>query len=624
MGDFFYYGQKNVIRRLNELAGRGAVVASYAPKVGMSPLGGPNGYMDPKWLDPSIPIVTTWPLGVHTTNKFGYSFLQGGQGQRLYKIATMAATGGSTFASLRIDAVLGGWGAATLTAMTIVIGSRVDDGGGVSVDWSSSRWIPSDSRFLAYQETDGRISVYLFFAAGSFAQAAFNMLGLQTVTYATPAEVSSASGTLVWNSAALPSTAGYASPRSCGMGAQAGASTGTSFDTVVEVRSADARATVATSALYGAWKENSMTASSSASVLCMGISANAGVSYAGCFNWFTSVGAAGSPFTQGYKLTLNALDLGSNNLTAPLFSVTGTGAVYIPALKAGSSDTSLRHHISRGTAQSEEILYIGIDGATAPSVGVLASDGTFSWAAPTSVLYVGKNSVTGRSIAAGGTITGQGSDMAEYFWKCPSCASVTAGQIIGINNKNQVTDVWADAVMFAIKSTDPSFVGGDTWSKDIGPRPSAKAGAEPVKPVRISDEMGEESVPGSNPTEHIEVGLKRGDTDEEWAAKMADYNAAIASWHAAVIQDNANMDVFDAALEVERQKVDRIAIAGRVPVNVLGAQPGDYIVPVQDGAGIKGIAIRQADLSHLQYLQAVGRVISIEPDGRAYVMVKVV
>ena len=92
-----------------------------------------------------------------------------------------------------------------------------------------------------------------------------------------------------------------------------------------------------------------------------------------------------------------------------------------------------------------------------------------------------------------------------------------------------------------------------------------------MKPVRIPDEMGEESVPGSNPTEHIEVVLKRGDTDEEWAAKMADYNAAIAPWHAAVIQDNANMDVFDAALEVERQKVDRIAIAGRVPVNVLGA-----------------------------------------------------
>ena len=89
-------------------------------------------------------------------------------------------------------------------------------------------------------------------------------------------------------------------------------------------------------------------------------------------------------------------------------------------------------------------------------------------------------------------------------------------------------------------------------------------------------------------------------------------------------EDQGAMAVFDAGLEAERQKVDRIAIAGRVPVNVLGAQPGDYIVPVQDGAGIKGIAVHGDDLSMQQYLRAVGRVISIEPDGRAYVMVKAV
>ena len=178
--------------------------------------------------------------------------------------------------------------------------------------------------------------------------------------------------------------------------------------------------------------------------------------------------------------------------------------------------------------------------------------------------------------------------------------------------------------MFGIKSTDPSFVGGDSWSKDLGPRPSAKAGNEPVKPVRVPDEMGEESVPGTDPAEYIEVVVKPGDTDAEWAVKMADYDAALAAWQVVVAEDQGAMAAFDAALEAERQKVDRIAIAGRVPVNVLGAQPGDYIVPVQDGAGIKGIAVHGDDLSMQQYLRAVGRVISIEADGRAYVMVKAV
>jgi hypothetical protein len=115
-----------------------------------------------------------------------------------------------------------------------------------------------------------------------------------------------------------------------------------------------------------------------------------------------------------------------------------------------------------------------------------------------------------------------------------------------------------------------------------------------------------------------------GDTDIEWAAKQEDYAAAMAAYRMATKLDAEIMAAFDAALEAARQKVDRIAIAGRVPVNVLGAQPGDYIVPVQDGAGIKGIAVREDDLSMKQYLHAVGRVISIEPDGRAYVMVKAV
>lgn len=89
-----------------------------------------------------------------------------------------------------------------------------------------------------------------------------------------------------------------------------------------------------------------------------------------------------------------------------------------------------------------------------------------------------------------------------------------------------------------------------------------------------------------------------------------------------VALDPKAMSAFDAALEAEHQKIDRIAIAGRVPVNVLGAQPGDYVVAVPDGAGIKGIAVREDDLTKRQYRKAVGRVISIEPDGRAYVMVK--
>ena len=177
--------------------------------------------------------------------------------------------------------------------------------------------------------------------------------------------------------------------------------------------------------------------------------------------------------------------------------------------------------------------------------------------------------------------------------------------------------------MFAIKSTAPSYVGGDSWASCVGPCPTPQAGPAPTPPPRRTEVIEQRALPGTNPPEYREV-VTPGDTDAEWAAKQAAYAAVLAAYDTAVLQDAEAMAMFDAALEIERQKVDRIAIAGRVPVNVLDAQPGDYIVPVQDGDGIKGIPVRQADLSHLQYLQAVGRVISIEPDGRAYVMVKVV
>uniref|UniRef100_UPI001C59BAE5 hypothetical protein n=1 Tax=Janthinobacterium sp. UMAB-56 TaxID=1365361 RepID=UPI001C59BAE5 len=100
-----------------------------------------------------------------------------------------------------------------------------------------------------------------------------------------------------------------------------------------------------------------------------------------------------------------------------------------------------------------------------------------------------------------------------------------------------------------------------------------------------------------------------GDTDVEWAAKEAAHAAALAT--------------FEAELEQLRQTVDRIAFAGQVPVNVQGATPGQYIVPVQDCEGIIGMAVDEADMTFTQYMRALGKVIAIEDDGRARIIVKV-
>jgi len=152
---------------------------------------------------------------------------------------------------------------------------------------------------------------------------------------------------------------------------------------------------------------------------------------------------------------------------------------------------------------------------------------------------------TGRSINAKGTINASGADYAEYMTKAGDF-EIAKGDVCGIDASGLLTNVFADAVSFVVKSTDPSYVGGDSWGSEIE------------------------------------------DAD---------------------------------ALEIARQKVDRIAFAGQVPVNVLGAKSGDYIIPIADKKGIKGTAV--ASPTFEQYQIAVGKVIAIESDGRARIIVKV-
>ena len=85
--------------------------------------------------------------------------------------------------------------------------------------------------------------------------------------------------------------------------------------------------------------------------------------------------------------------------------------------------------------------------------------------------------------------------------------------------------------------------------------------------------------------------------------------------------DKWGIDLEGDALEAARQLVDRIAFAGQVPVNVTAAKAGDYIVPVVNGTGIKGISVSKPTFE--QYQLAVGKVIAIDTDGRARIIVKV-
>ncbi|WP_426106363.1 hypothetical protein [Massilia sp. TSP1-1-2] len=203
------------------------------------------------------------------------------------------------------------------------------------------------------------------------------------------------------------------------------------------------------------------------------------------------------------------------------------------------------HSIKKSVTTGSGILILGA-GVGGDMAAFYACD-SFSWNGASSGMVLGKMNSTGRSFNAAGTINASGADYAEYMVKADGVGDIAKGAVVGIDADGKVTDRWLDAVSFMVKTTNPSYVGGDTWG----------------------------------------IGLKG---DE---------------------------------LEAARAKVDRIAYAGQVPVNVLGAKPGQFIVPVQCGAGIGGIAVANAALSLGQYLAAVGIVQNILPDGRANIRVKV-
>ena len=224
-----------------------------------------------------------------------------------------------------------------------------------------------------------------------------------------------------------------------------------------------------------------------------------------------------------------------------------------------------------------------ISSQTGFNVIVLGTTGT-GYSVANTTMFVKKDTGTDRSINAAGTINASGADYAEYMTKAGHF-TINKGDVIGINAQGKLTNVFADAVSFMVKSTDPSYVGGDSWGSE-----EAIGLSMPEKPSQ------------REATEEVEA-----ETDEEFAVRQAQYET--------------DKPAFDAALEAARQRVDRIAFAGQVPVNVTGATAGQYIIPVNDNGAIKGEAVSNPTFE--QYQTAVGKVIAIESDGRAKIIVKV-
>jgi len=274
---------------------------------------------------------------------------------------------------------------------------------------------------------------------------------------------------------------------------------------------------------------------------------------------------------------------GTGTTPTTRMTITSGGNVLI-----GSTTSDSRLRING--ANSTDVLFRAVTFGGTSAFYACASNASLSSgeSGTASVWYVRKDGATSRSINAAGTINASGADYAEYMTKAGDF-TIAKGDVVGINAQGKLTNVFADAVSFMVKSTDPSYVGGDTW------------GNAEIIGLEAPKEPYANRTPEKDALE----------TDEEFAVRQAAQANYIAEKAA-----------YDAALEAARQKVDRIAFAGQVPVNVFGATAGQYIVPVNDNGTIKGSAVSNPTFE--QYQSAVGKVIAIEADGRARIIVKVV
>lgn len=274
---------------------------------------------------------------------------------------------------------------------------------------------------------------------------------------------------------------------------------------------------------------------------------------------------------------------GGADLNGSTLNVTGAATVggnFLGAKAAlGTTDTTYQLAVNNNGN-----LIASFYSYTTPEVWIINANGSAgSPSAQAAKLYVKRDSSTSRSINAAGTINASGADYSEYMRKESLDVIFNKGDIVGINKDGRLTNVFADAIAFGVKSTEPGYVGGDSWGRD--------------------DVIGKQPMPAPQ---------SENETAEQYQQRCSEFDT-----------NDKNKLAWKARFEAERQWVDRIAFAGQVPVNVRGANPGQYIVPTDDNGAIKGTAMSERDMQLGDYMIAVGRVIAVDENGRAKIIVKI-
>lgn len=188
--------------------------------------------------------------------------------------------------------------------------------------------------------------------------------------------------------------------------------------------------------------------------------------------------------------------------------------------------------------------------------------GTAGESVTDTMLIVRKDGTTGRSINAVGTVNASGADYAEYERLVQHIIDrvqegglgIAKGDVIGFDVNGHVTDRFSESVTFGIKSTDPSYVGGDTWSADVGAKPIEPKYQAPryvgsQEPRPLYDEPVLEVIEPVDPGDAPEASTLKldGETDESYAIRQKAEGEASGIWAMSVVLYNRDVPTYNAA-----------------------------------------------------------------------------
>ena len=284
-------------------------------------------------------------------------------------------------------------------------------------------------------------------------------------------------------------------------------------------------------------------------------------------------GSSGKPFEIFVDDATGCQLKGTSSGVGMIFSVINDEAMRISTSKNLCIGTTANTGVTKGglrlvygSGESDgDTFFIGNGGASnAQAVTMIVVQGE-GFNTNHGALHVGKHTGNSRSINAGGSINASGADYAEYMLKSDGCADIAKGEVCGVDADGKLTKTFSAAKSFVIKSTDPSYVGADTWWTE-------------KEPEKYTDE---------------------GKTE---------YTASFKDW--------------DTRREAARANVDRVAFSGQVPVNITGSfSVGDYVYPQANGSNIECVA--KTTPTFEEYQLCVGKIWTTMDDGRPLVAVKI-